>query len=88
MTTHSDGELPTTWPNGVPYITEDERKEAMEDPVTLRDLVVHLWVHSAYSGFGLERTMTTEQKELYADILEWNAATDGETYEHDRWWQR
>lgn len=81
-------ELPTTWPNGVPYIDEDTRRENFDDPVALRDLIAHIELHGAYHGRALEITMTTEQKELYADVLDWNAATQGFNTKHDRWWQR
>lgn len=82
-----DQEMPKTWPNGVPYIDEDTRKERLNDPEALRDLIHHLYIHSAYGEHGAVRKMTTEQKELYADVVDtWPRDFEAEPY--DRWWQR
>jgi hypothetical protein len=76
-------ELPDTWPNGVPYIDEDTRSENFNSPEALRDLIATLWL---YIDFYHERQLTTEQKELLADVVERHERDFDMTY--DRWWQR
>lgn len=73
-----------SWPNGVPYIDEDTCKENLNDPATLRELIAYLWL---YIGRYEETKLTTEQKELLADVVEGtpDAADD---FKYDRWWQR
>ena len=80
-------EIPKTWPNGVPYIDEDTRKENLRDPEALRDLIHHLYIHSGYGEHGQVRKMTTEQKELFADVVD-EHPRDFEAQPYDRWWHR
>lgn len=78
---------PDTWPNGVPYIDDDTRRERLNDPAALHDLIGTLYL---YIGRHTETKLTTEQKELLADTVEkeWREPLGGlEDYEFDRWWQ-
>lgn len=74
--------MPETWPNGVPFISEEQRARNHDDPVALRDLIATLWL---YTGRYEEKQLTTEQKELFADVVE-SHPRDFD-YEHDRWWR-
>lgn len=72
-----------TWPNGVPYIDEDTRRENLRDPDALGRLISSLWL---VTGRRAETSLTTEEKELFADAVEKYNSLDG--YKFDRWWQR
>lgn len=75
-----------TWPNGVPIITEGERWDALQSAGALRDLIATLWL---YIGRYEETKLTTEQKELLADVVEATQLTDVDpAFVFDRWWQR
>lgn len=79
----SDDLLPTEWPNGVPFISEQQRRTMVESPDYLRDLIATLWL---YIGRYEETQLTTEQKELLADVVEGHERDFSMTF--DRWWQR
>lgn len=78
---------PKTWPNGVPYFDAETRRANLNDPVKLRDLICTLELHSAYHGRDREAKLTTEQKELYADVVDADSEAGGFDYRHDRWWR-
>jgi hypothetical protein len=72
-----------TWPNGVPKISEPVRAANLADVDALRGLIESLWL---YIGRYEETQLTTEQKELLADVVEQRADRD-EPYEYERWWR-
>jgi hypothetical protein len=74
-----------TWPNGVPIIRESVRRINLEDPSVLRELVAALWL---YTGRYCETKLTTEQKELFADVVEAESEPSDPPFVYDRWWQR
>lgn len=74
---------PVTWPNGVPFISEQERMAALRDPARLRDLIATLWL---YIGHHAETQLTTAQKELLADVVEGHERDFSMVF--DRWWRR
>jgi len=53
-----------------------------KDPAALRDLIATLWL---YIGRSAETQLTTEQKELLADVVE--AADRDHEFVYDRWWR-
>jgi hypothetical protein len=52
------------------------------DPEALRDLIATLWL---YIGRRAEQQLTTEQKELLADVVE--GYDEAGVDEFDRWWR-
>ena len=71
------------WPNGVPRISDEDRQANAFDPTKLRDLIAYLWL---YIGRFEEKQLTTEQKEMLADIVE--GTSEQEDFEYDRWWRK
>lgn len=44
------------------------------------------WLYG--NTYYIEKQLTTEEKELLADVLErWVGVEDGQPYKHDRWWR-
>lgn len=72
------------WPNGVPKISDAQRRHNLESPATLRELIATLWL---YIGRYEEIQLTTEQKELMADIVESDDSDRLTPFEYDRWWR-
>lgn len=73
----------STWPNGVPIVSEQDRAASLNDPERLRDLIATLWL---YIGRYAETQLTTEQKELLADVVESTPPLFQTVF--DRWWRR
>lgn len=67
----------------MPRIDERVRRINAEDPGALRELIATLWL---YTGRYEERKLTTEQKELFADVVE-REHSEGDPYTYDRWWR-
>jgi len=78
-----EGTAQSTWPNGVPIVSDEQRAQNLNDPLKLRDLIATLWI---YTGRYEETQLTTEQKELFADVVESQDRDDAE-YHFDRWWR-
>jgi hypothetical protein len=76
-------EVSTTWPNGVPKVSDERRAANLESAAALRDLVATLWL---YIGRYVETQLTTEQKELLADVVEADGES-GRPFEYERWWR-
>jgi hypothetical protein len=74
----------TEWPNGVPKISDAQRRRNLESPAALRDLISTIWL---YIGRFEETQLTTEQKELLADVVENDEPQRNYEYEYERWWR-
>lgn len=70
--------------NGVPKISRKRRRRNYHDPKELRQLIAALWL---YIGYYEETQLTTEQKELLADVVE-RTSSDDDQISYDRWWRR
>lgn len=72
------------WPNGVPYIDDETRAENLRSTDALRDLIAAMWL---YHSRLAETQLTTEQKELLADVVEGTTDYGEQNFKYDRWWQ-
>jgi hypothetical protein len=67
----------------VPKISERKRAANLADVDALQGLIGSLWL---YIGRYEETQLTTERKELLADVIEERGDRD-EPLKYDRWWR-
>lgn len=71
------------WKTPLPSPTYNELKAEVQ---ALREILHSRYIHSGYGEKGSVKQLTTEQKNLYADVIDSFRVDDDDSY-YERWWQ-